>query len=513
LISGVPQPFSFPAVDGPTLFDEVGYRIEVPAGANRLQVNLVMEDYENIDADLFVRFASPITESAGGEPDFSGEGFLGLEQVTVSPANGLQPGTYFIAIGLFAENVPTRGVLSATVSSDAFPGTALTSGQPASFAFPAATAPMLYGAEFIYSIEAPVGATALDVSIETLLPSPDINVDLFVRRAMEPEAGTGAAGVEADFASRGPTGAESIHIDGQTNPPLEPGTYFVALMVPATHIDIDGVVTAAVETPLSVSPGGTVLSTGTPLVSRIAANAIVSVFGQGFVADGVAADHPELDDAGRITTNLAGTCLEIDGRRAAMLAVRPGQINAQAPDQLGLGAVAVVVIQNCDTPQERPSQPVNAAVADVAPAFFNFSNNQEGSNPIAAVHGDGSLIGETDLVPGGEFTPAEPGEFISVFGTGFGPTDPRLEAGEIPIIALPEENGQSRLTLGWSLTIGGIAVPTEDIPYAGVSPCCAGLYQLVFRIPSNAPDGNLRVVFTAGGVSTPEGPYLTVRRR
>jgi uncharacterized protein (TIGR03437 family) len=511
LIPGVPQPFSLPAVNGPTLFDELGYRIEVPAGAGRLQVNLVMENYETIDADLYVRFGSPISETPAGEPEFFGESLLGLEQITVSSGNGLQPGTYFIAVGIFTENVPSRGFVTATVSGDGFPGTALTPGQPASYVLPAATGPTLYNGELGYSIAVPEGATALDISIETL-PNPGVNVDLFVRRGMEPVSGSGAGGVDADFRSRGPTGAESIHIDGQTNPPLSPGVYFIGLAVPTTNLDVDGILMATVETPLSVNPGGTVLSTGLPLVHRIAANSIVSVFGRGFVADGVAADHAELDSSGRITTNLAGTCLEIDGRRAPLLAVRPTQVNAQTPQQLGLGAVSVVMIKGCATPQEQRSEPVAAAAAEVAPAFFNFRNSPDGSNPIAAVHADGALIGEPGLLPGGVFTPAQPGAFISLFGTGFGPTDPPLEAGEIPLTALPGENGQSRLTRPWSLRIGDLAVPREDVPYAGVSPCCAGLYQLVFRVPSNAPDGNLRVMFTVGGVSTPEGPYVTVKR-
>jgi uncharacterized protein (TIGR03437 family) len=514
LISGVPHPFSFPAVNGPTLFDELGYRIDVPAGAGRLQVNLFTEDYENVDTDLFVRFGSAITETPEGEPHFFSESLLGLEQITVSSTNGLQPGAYYIAIGLFTENVPIHGVITATVSDEGFPGTDLTSAQPASFTFPASTGATLYNGAFGYRIDVPAGATAVDISLETLLPRVEVNLDLFVRRAVEPAAGTGAGGVDADFRSRGPAGLESVRIDAETTPPLQPGPYFVALAVPSTDIDVDGVVVAAIQTALSVNPGGAVLATGTPLVNRIAANAIVSVFGQGFVEDAVAADHPDLDENGRITTNLAGTCLEIDGRRAAMLAVRPGQINAQAPDQLGLGAVSIVVIRGCGTPQEQRSQTVNAAVAEVAPSFFHFTNNEEGDNPIAAVHAGGpALVGEPGLLPSVEFTPAVPGEFISLFGTGFGPTDPALESGEIPASALPAQNGQSRLALPWSLLIGDIPVAPEDVPYAGVAPCCAGLYQLVFKVPPNAPDGNLRVVFTVAGVSTAAGPYITVRRR
>jgi uncharacterized protein (TIGR03437 family) len=77
---------------------------------------------------------------------------------------------------------------------------------------------------------------------------------------------------------------------------------------------------------------------------------------------------------------------------------------------------------------------------------------------------------------------------------------------------LPDQSGQAALTLAWSLTIGDIPVPPEDVFYVGVAPCCAGLYQLVFPVSANAPDGNLRVIFTVGGISTPEGPYVTVRR-
>ena len=50
--------------------------------------------------------------------------------------------------------------------------------------------------------------------------------------------------------------------------------------------------------------------------------------------------------------------------------------------------------------------------------------------------------------------------------------------------------------------------------YAGAAPCCAGLYQFTVRVPRGFPD-SLRapVIATVNGVPTPEGPFLTVRRR
>ena len=62
-------------------------------------------------------------------------------------------------------------------------------------------------------------------------------------------------------------------------------------------------------------------------------------------------------------------------------------------------------------------------------------------------------------------------------------------------------------------SIDGAALPAADVLYAGAAPCCAGLQQFVVRIPENAGEGNLPVRATVGGVETPAGPYITVKRR
>ncbi len=64
-----------------------------------------------------------------------------------------------------------------------------------------------------------------------------------------------------------------------------------------------------------------------------------------------------------------------------------------------------------------------------------------------------------------------------------------------------------------AFAIDGIPVPSEDVLYAGAAPCCAGLQQFVVKIPDSASDGNLPVRAIVGGVPTPAGPYVTVRRR
>ena len=288
--------------------------------------------------------------------------------------------------------------------------------------------------------------------------------------------------------------------------PFYSGTTHFSVFYPHVRQFID-----PLPTSLKIFSGGIVLATGTPVVNRIAPNAIITVFGEDFAPAGTQVVSPQLDDGGKVATKLANTCLEIDGDRAPLFAVFPTQINAQAPHLLQPTQATVEVIRGCGTQDEQRSPAETVAVAPLAPAFFNFVSNPGGHNPIATLHGGGpGLVGESGLIPGVTFTPAQPNEFVSFFGTGFGPTDPALESGQIPSQALPNSRGVADLTNEVTFTIGGIAVPPKDVFYAGAAPCCAGLLQFVVRVPPNAPDGNLGVVATVGGVSTPDGPFITV---
>ena len=257
----------------------------------------------------------------------------------------------------------------------------------------------------------------------------------------------------------------------------------------------------------SISAGGVVLASGTPLVNRISPNAIISVFGQDFAPQGTLATAPTLNPAGRVAANLAATCLDIDGERVPLFYVAPTQINVQVPHYLSPRTARLNVIRGCGTANEQRSEAASATVAAVSPAFFNFVSNPDGRNPVVALHGDGpDLAGPPGAVAGAALTPAAPGEIVTLYGTGFGATRPPLATGEIPGAA-------ANLANAVSFSVGGIAVPPEDILYAGAAPCCAGLYQFAVRLPDALPDGNAPVTAVVQGVSTPPGPFLAIRRQ
>ena len=117
---------------------------------------------------------------------------------------------------------------------------------------------------------------------------------------------------------------------------------------------------------------------------------------------------------------------------------------------------------NVATVYVRPTSP---GVLSVPPGGLGFA---------AAEHANYSLITPAN--------PAQPGETIAVYLVGLGSVYP------------PYSDGGATPGIG-SIVINNIEVDvggygSTNIPYAGLTPGDAGLYQINFQVPSNAPAGN-----------------------
>jgi uncharacterized protein (TIGR03437 family) len=197
---------------------------------------------------------------------------------------------------------------------------------------------------------------------------------------------------------------------------------------------------------------------------------------------------------GSLPTQLDGTSVTVGGKPAFVYFISPTQINAQAPDGIA-GSVQVVVNNNGAT-----STPANTTIDGFSPAWFTWPGNY-----AVATRTDFSWAVKSGEFPGLNTTPAKPGEIIILWGTGFGPTTPGVPAGQnVPADRL------YALTNTPLITIGGIAV--SDYVGGALTPGNAGLYQLAFRVPQNAPDGDLPVVVQIGGVSSSSNVFLTVKQ-
>lgn len=259
----------------------------------------------------------------------------------------------------------------------------------------------------------------------------------------------------------------------------------------------------AANTPSIAAAGVVSAGLSNPHVAALAPNAIVTIFGSSFAPEGTAAQGQVVN--GRIATNVAGVCVEFDTVRAPIFSVYPTQINAQVP-ALSAGNVPVQVITGCDTPQALASPPVSVPAQATAPEFFYFTVVGSGPYPIAAVNAvSGGYVGPAGLISGATFMPAKPGDYLTLFATGFGATNPVFAPGMVP-------SGTPKVTAPVSVSFGGVTLEASDILYVGLSQF-AGLYQLNVQVPAGVPDGNQPVVITVGGVASPATAYIAVESK
>ena len=117
------------------------------------------------------------------------------------------------------------------------------------------------------------------------------------------------------------------------------------------------------------------------------------------------------------------------------------------------------------------------------------------------MHADGVYVAPAGFFGAGVASrPAQPGETILIFGTGFGPTTPAVPAGQIVGGAAPLTD-PSQL----HLRIGGVAA---TVPFAGI--VAAGEYQFNVVVPA-VPDGDQPIAADIGGVSTQSGLLINIK--
>ena len=180
--------------------------------------------------------------------------------------------------------------------------------------------------------------------------------------------------------------------------------------------------------------------------------------------------------------------------------VSPTQINAQMPDFVGTGPVTITVLAN---PGGNELKSVVSTLPDLqafAPSFFLFAS----STSIAAEEAEsGAIVANPSVVAGA--SPANPGDIVSLFGTGFGDTSLTIALGQLA-------PGIANITTPVTVTIGGATLAASDVLYAGLSPgSITGLYQFNVRIPAGTASGDIPVTISIGGAQTQAGVTIPIQ--
>ncbi len=228
----------------------------------------------------------------------------------------------------------------------------------------------------------------------------------------------------------------------------------------------------------------------------ISSGSWVTVFGSNLAPAGVARSWTEAELAGgRLPTSLEGTSVTINGKAAAIAYVSETQLNVQAPEDASLGAVAVQVITAAGA-----SDAASTELRSAAPGLFRYS--QSNGRYAAAVSAGGMYVAPAGLF-GANVTsrPAQPGETVLLFGTGFGATTPAVAAGILYSGAAPLAASNNL-----DIRIGGVSA---EVQFAGLS--AVGLYQFNVVVPSLA-DGEYPVEASVWGERVPTVQYLAVEK-
>lgn len=238
---------------------------------------------------------------------------------------------------------------------------------------------------------------------------------------------------------------------------------------------------------------------GASFLPAISSNAMLSIFGLDFQVPGRSRSVGLGDFVNNaFPKELACVAVEIAGQRVPIAYVQQDQINVQAPELPASASIPFIVILNPDRQNElRSDLGMITAAQTFAPAFFLIGKT---STVAAQFAGSANIVANPNDVTGGK--PAKPGDLITLYATGLGPTNPSVRAGDLA-------TGVARITTPITVTLGTVTLSPSDVLYAGLSPgSISGLYQINLRVPGGLPAGDVPVMVSIGGVSSQ--PQVTI---
>jgi uncharacterized protein (TIGR03437 family) len=216
-----------------------------------------------------------------------------------------------------------------------------------------------------------------------------------------------------------------------------------------------------------IAPAGVINAAGSTPVAAVAPGSIVSIFGASFAPDVI------VGPAGPLAQALGCVTVRLADRMLPLFFVSPTQINFQMPDDVAPSDQRIVV--SCDG---LPDVQAIVTVARNAPGLF-----QDANGAGALVHEDGSAVTAD--------SPAKRGELLTIYGTGFGPTD-RTRPFGFPVPADPVYS-----------MVDAVTVQAGDLPITADSafgaPGRVGVDAAQFRLPDGAPSGSVQLKLSVNG--------------
>ena len=211
-----------------------------------------------------------------------------------------------------------------------------------------------------------------------------------------------------------------------------------------------------------------------------------AIFGTNLASTQASASPP-------LPLTLGGASVTINGIPAPLYFVSPGQINLQVPSSIGnLECFEVVSATIVVTTAAGAGAPVTIPLSAASPGLFTADGSGCGQAAALNVRPDGTVSINSPS------NSAAPGDYISIFGTGFG------------LVSVAPPDGTPASGASPLARAAGISVDyniSTTLLYAGLAPGLVGIDQLNFQVPASARNG-CSVPIRASG--TLAGPAVTI---
>jgi uncharacterized protein (TIGR03437 family) len=206
----------------------------------------------------------------------------------------------------------------------------------------------------------------------------------------------------------------------------------------------------------------------------------------------------QLDSLGIVTTELSDTRVWFDGFAAPLAYAANGNVMAVVPYEVAYEITGKKTTEVVVEYQGRRSPPATVNIVPSAPALFTLDSTGKGQ---------AGMLNDTGCC-NSPHNPAVRGTVAVLYGTGEGQTNPPGITGSVSFKDRVADYPVPRLPI--QVTVGG---QRAEIEYAGVAPnAVAGLFQVNFRVPANAPIGDaIPLVVSVGGVRSSSDVTMAVR--
>ena len=248
--------------------------------------------------------------------------------------------------------------------------------------------------------------------------------------------------------------------------------------------------------PPVIFSGGVISSAGFGGSPRVAQGSWVEIHGRNLAESSqiwTAVDFVN----GDAPTVLGDTSVTVGGLPTVVSYVSPEQVNVLIPGSVPTGKHKLVVTTPLGSSKAYPIVVEAIEPGMLAPPQFAVQDKQY----VAAFTSDYSaVILPEGIVQGVTTRPAKVGDVIVLYGIGFGPVMPGVEASEAPLSPVP-------VSQPIDIRIGGVSAV---IAYAGPAAGSMGLYQFSIVVPPVAPGDSVPVTIRAGKKQVPQTLFTAI---